>query len=188
MTAPDWRIHATAANQQKFADAQARLDEGDYPPGEPGHALRREDQRFTDWYDQAVNAASWDELERQGEIADFQQRWPEPADGARIEFEADRGKVYGAYRENDPDHEQIEARWYLYGSDEAWTWPDLVFRFQLPEHLDDVTVLVDARAACDALDVIVSDYPDIPTACAAGVEGDFQAWTMTPNATKETNR
>jgi hypothetical protein len=143
MTATDWRTHATASNQQRFADAQARLDEGDYPPGDAGDNLRREDQRFADWYDQAVNAAGWDEFERQGDEDEFRRRYPEPADGSRIEFEADRGTVYGAFRQNDPDHEQVEARWYLYGSNEAWTWRDLVFRYQID--MGDLTVLVEEK-------------------------------------------
>jgi hypothetical protein len=55
----------TDADQERFADAQARLDEGDYPTGEAGRAQEAEDKRFTDWYDQAVNGAAHDEFERQ---------------------------------------------------------------------------------------------------------------------------
>lgn len=155
MTATDWRTHDTEANQQRFANAQARLDDLEVQPdgtvtvrgvdGEYTQAMRDEDERFTNWYDANVLSPAHDEHERQGEIEEFQRRWPEPPDGTRIEFEADRGRLYAAYRENDPDHDQIEARWYLYGSDEAWTWRDLVFRYRIPEGLADVAMLVEEQ-------------------------------------------
>lgn len=178
MTAADWRIHATEANQQKFGDAQARLDEGDYPAGPAGNRQRVEDERFADWYDQAVNQCAQDEFERQGEADEFNRHWPEPPDGARIEWEADDGRLHAACRHDIPEHEG--GSWWEYGRDDRYTWPRLVAEYRFPDGLDDIAVLVDAHAACEALDAIISDYPGIPTGAAAGVAGDFHAWTMNP--------
>lgn len=173
----DWRTVATEANQQRFADAQARLDEGDYPPGDAGRAQQAEDQRFADWYDQAVNAAAQDEFERQSERDEFDRLFPEPADGFRIEWEDSEGFLVAAYRQDELEHDG--GSWWLYGGDQRCDWRSLVAEYRLPAGLTDVTVLVDATAACKALDAIVADYP-IPPGVAAGVAGDFHAWTMNP--------
>lgn len=139
----DWRTLATEANQQKFADAQARLDFDDYPPGEPGRKKRAEDERFTTWYDQAVLSASQDEFERQCEADEFNARWPEPADGARIEWEDRDGALYAAYRQDLPEH--AGGSWWLYGSDLRYGWRELVGEYELPADLVDVTLLVEAK-------------------------------------------
>jgi hypothetical protein len=153
MTATDWRTYATEANQQRFADAHARLDDLEVHPdgtittygveGEYAQPQRREDERFTDWYDQAVLAAAQDEFERHCEQADFDRAYPEPADGARIEWEGDGGTLYAAYRQDLPEFSG--GSWWLYGTDLRMTWRQLVTEYQLPTGLADVAMLVEEQ-------------------------------------------
>lgn len=159
MTATDWRTHATQANQQRFGDAQARLDFDDYPPGEAGRRQRAEDERFADWYDQAVNAASQEEFERQCEDDELNARWPEPADGARIEWEGDDGTLFAAYRQDLPEH--AGGSWFLYGSDDRHTWGRLVAEYRLPQWLDDVALLTEeTEMPCPSG---TGDVPSVPS-------------------------
>jgi hypothetical protein len=118
MTTTGWRIHATETNQQRFAAAQTRLDD-----------------------DQAVLASAQYEFERQCDEADFDRAFPEPADGARIEWEGAGGTLYAAYRQDLPEHEG--GSWWLYGSDERMSWRQLVGEYRLPERLVDVATLVE---------------------------------------------
>jgi hypothetical protein len=141
MTTTGWRIHATETNQQRFAAAQTRLDDGLHPPGPVGDTQRRKDEKFTDWYDQAVLASAQDEFERQCDEADFDRTFPEPADGARIEWEGEGGTLYAAYRQDLPEYEG--GSWWLYGSDERMSWRHLVGKYRLPERLVDVATLVE---------------------------------------------
>jgi hypothetical protein len=137
----DWHALATEDNQQRFADAQARLDEGDYPPGEAGEAQRAEDKRFADWYDANVNAAAQDEHERQGEEEEFRRHFPEPVDGSRFEWEDREGVVHGAYRQDFPPS---VGDWWVYGDvDSPYSWRRLVAEHNL--HMDDLTFLVPAE-------------------------------------------
>jgi hypothetical protein len=134
----DWRTLATEANQQRFADAQARLDEGDYPPGEAGDAQRKADELFTTWYDANVNGAAQDEHERQGEEEEFNRRFPEPVDGSRFEWEDRDGVVHGAYRQDFPPS---VGDWWIYGDvNGPYTWRRLVAERHL--HMDDLAFLV----------------------------------------------
>lgn len=139
MVTPDWREHATPEAQQAFADAQARLDEGDYPPGEAGREQERADEELTDRYDRLVLQPAQDEFERQRDEDKFNQHYPEPPDLARIEFEYG-GDFYAAYRMDVPERQG--GTWWLYGPDgEPRTWRQLVVEFQFD--MDGVTVLVD---------------------------------------------
>jgi hypothetical protein len=133
----DWRTLATEDNQRRFADAQARLDEGGYSPGEAGDAQRKADELFTTWYDANVNAAAQDEHERQGEEEEFRRHFPEPVDGSRFEWEDADGVVHGAYRQDCSD---CGGDWWVYGEDEPYAWCRLVAEHNL--HMDDLTFLV----------------------------------------------
>jgi hypothetical protein len=135
----DWRTLATEANQQRFADAQARLDEGDYPPSEAGDAQRKADELFTTWYDANVLGAAQDEFERQGEEEDFRRHYPEPVEGSRFEWEDADGVMHGAYRLDRPGG----SVWWAYGEANPYTWRGLVAEHNL--HMDDLTFLVPAE-------------------------------------------
>jgi hypothetical protein len=132
MTTPtaavDWRQHATPEAQQAFADAQARLDEGDYPPGEEGASKRWRDEVLTERYDRLVLGPAHYEHLRQCDEAEFAQHFPEPGDGARIEFSHD-GTTYGAFR--DDVLEGPTGDWWVYGEEDQTTWRALVVRFQI---------------------------------------------------------
>lgn len=176
MTAVDWRTLATEQAQREFADAQARLDDGlNDLATEAGRVQAAADEKFTDWYDANVLNPAQDEFERQCDEDVFNRHYPEPADGTRVEFEANRGVVFGAFREDVPEHEG--GSWWLYGDDERRTWRWLVVEYQL--RMDDLTVLVAVDAVCEALTRIVVDYP-IGPGVGAGVVGDFHAWTTQP--------
>jgi hypothetical protein len=131
VTAPStgWRQYATPEAQQAFADAQARLDNGDYTPA--GAVLRKRDQALTGSYERMVLQPAHEEFLRQCDDDEFACRFLEPAEGARVEFEADGGVVFGAFRVDDPDRDGYLGRWYLYGDDEPWTWRNLVFRYEI---------------------------------------------------------
>lgn len=161
MTTTDWRTLATEANQQLFADAQGRLDDCEVQPDgtvtvnvrgvdvEYTAVMRAEDEKFTGWYDRNVLAAAQEEFERRGKVDEFHRHWPEPVDGARIEWEDAAGTLHAAYRQDQPEHDG--GSWYRYGCDSRWTWERLVREHRLPAGLVDVAVLVDLAEVTKAL-------------------------------------
>lgn len=151
MTATDWRTYDTPEAREEFAAAQTRLDATDFRPDGAGYEtlgvdhytrdMAAADQKIVDRYDRLVLQPAHAEFERQCEQAEFEAHFPEPADGARIEWESS-GKVYGAYRQDDGDNAGV-GTWWLYGEDKPYTWRGLVCEFQV--YMDGVTLLVPAE-------------------------------------------
>jgi hypothetical protein len=146
----DWRVNDTPAARSAFYAAQTRLDDAELTDDgscitvgvdDYTREMRAADQATADRYDQLVLQPAHAEFERDCDEAEFAARYPEPLDESRIEFEADGGALIAAFRQDDPD-QPSDAHWYLYGSDEAWKWQDLVFRYQFQDA--DLTVLAPA--------------------------------------------
>lgn len=140
MTTTDWRTFDTPEFRRAFGDAQFRLDEGLYPPGEAGREMAKADQKLTDRYDRLVLQPAHAEFERDCDQAEFEAAYPEPADGGRIEWESG-DKVYAAYRSDDSADAEI-GTWYLYGDDLPYTWRHLIGEFEISP--DSITLLVEA--------------------------------------------
>lgn len=145
-----WRQRDTPELREAFAAAQTRLDEceiregGGYTTVGVEHYTRDmidADQKLADRYDRLVLQPAHAELERQCEDAEFAARWPEPPDGARIEWEGDDGTLYAAFRQDLPECE--EGSWWTYGSGYHWSWRHLVCEYRIPEG-PDVTMLAEA--------------------------------------------
>jgi hypothetical protein len=144
MTATDWRTHDTPAAREAFQDAQARLDEGERQDGQPYTLEQRaEDEKLTDRYDRLVLGPAHDEFLRQRDEDEFNHHFPEPADGARIEWEGHGGTLFAAFRQDIPEHEG--GSWWLYGSDERYTWRRLIVEYEI--RMDDLTLLVPVESA-----------------------------------------
>jgi hypothetical protein len=144
----------TDADQERFADAQARLDDDDYPAGPGGAAQRRADTQFTDWYDQAVLSANDDKYAQEADEDEFRQHYPEPPDGSRIEW-MDRDDIgQAAVRMDGVD---TPLNWGVYGQADGRTWRQLVVEYGIPADLVGVTFLTEAgqptaRAVADERD------------------------------------
>jgi hypothetical protein len=129
-TPTGWRQFDTKEARDAFADARARLDNLDF--GEDGYTPERaaEDRRITDRYERLVLQPAQAEFEQLCDDAEFARHFPEPADGSRVEFEQD-GVVYGAFRfeggEGEEDADGRPLHWWLYGSNQPWSWRGLVF-------------------------------------------------------------
>jgi hypothetical protein len=151
MPATDWRQHATPEAQREFADAQYRLDNLNF--GEEGYTPEQAeaDKKLTDRYDRLVLQPAQDEFERQGEAEEFAHRYPEPADGSRIEWEGERGTVYAAQRMDFPEYDG--GSWWLYGDSEyRRSWLELVREYHIPDGLADVVLLVEKTERVDRLE------------------------------------
>ncbi len=141
MAATDWHKYDTPEAQIAFANAQARLDEGDYPDGEAGRAMMLADEALTDRYDALVLGPAQDEFERQCDEEEFARHYPEPPDGGRVEFEYGDG-WHAAYRQ---DQAEGNGDWWLYGDGvECYTWRRLIGEFDLRP--DGITHLVEKEA------------------------------------------
>lgn len=132
----------TTPTYDAFCAAQSRLDDGDYPPGESGDRLRRADGRLTDWYDANVLGPAAYQRMVEDDQAAFEQAFPEPADGARVEWEYD-DRLWAAFRQ-DID-ERPGGTWWRYGGDEPHTWRQLVVEHRI--QMADLTVLVAKESA-----------------------------------------
>jgi hypothetical protein len=145
VTATDWRTYDTPEAREAFQDAQERLDEGERQDGQPYTLEQRdEDEKLTDRYDRLVLGPAHYEFLRQCEEDEFARRFPEPDDGSRIEWEGHGGTLIAAFRQDLPEHEG--GSWWLYGSDERYTWRHLVASFRFHD-VDDLTLLVPVESA-----------------------------------------
>lgn len=136
-TAPDWRTLNTPEAEAEFADAQARLDNLDH--GDDGYTPEQvaADEKVADQYDRIVLQPAYDEWRDQREREEFDQLFPEPPDGTRIEFERD-DVVYGAYRQDCTD---TGGDWWMYGSGvEVWSWRRLVTEYEID--MDELVLLM----------------------------------------------
>lgn len=169
MAATDWRVHATPEAEQAFADAQSRLDEGDYPDGEAGQVLRQCDEALTDRYDRLVLQAAQEEFARKADDAEFARLFPEPPDGGRIEFEYGDG-FHAAYRQ---DQREDSHDWWLYGENgDCFTWRRLIGEFELEP--GGITYLAEKTERADRLEelarwLVSLDDPD-PDPDSAGFQ------------------
>jgi hypothetical protein len=174
MTTPpatNWRTQDTPATRSAFYAAQTRLDNAELTDdgrcitvGVDNYTreMQAADQATADRYDQLVLQPAHAEFERKCDEAEFAAQFPEPPDGARIEFGADSGFVVGAFREDDPD-QPSDAHWYVYGSVDAYTWRDLVFRYEI--NMNDMVLFVPAQ----------EDVPDPAPAPAALIAVEMNA-------------
>lgn len=177
--AKDWREYATVEAFQAFADAQARLDEGDYPDGEAGHVLRQCDEALTDRYDRLVlQPAQWERI-AQDDNAEFARHFPEPTDGSRIEWEYD-GFLWAAYRQDQADG---NGDWWLYGrDDDCYSWRRLVVEYRI--QMADLTVLVDASKAVPSVEVVAHRLHDLARADLGALLRN-KAWEQVDEAGRE---
>jgi hypothetical protein len=140
VTTTDWRSHDTPEAKAVFADAQYRLD--NFSTAEyiaSGHDAEV-DKKIADRYDRLVLQSAHYEYERQREQDEFELHFPEPVEDTIIEWES--GPIWHAARRQD-DPEREGGSWWMYGQEQARTWRQLVFEFEL--HMDNLTYLVPAE-------------------------------------------
>lgn len=145
MTTIDWRTHGTPEAHSAFLEAQTRLDH--LEPREDGagyttwgvdhytREMMEADEKLAEQFDRLVLQPAHAEFEQQCEDADFNSQWPEPPDGSRIEFEANGGIPYAAYRMDDPEVDapaREGGTWWMFGDDDRpRTWRQLVVEFEI---------------------------------------------------------
>lgn len=143
-TLTDWRQRDTPEFRAAAGAAQSRLDYLDYGPDyTPEQA--EDDRKLTDRYDRLVLQPAQYEYDRQCAEDEFEHAWPEPGDGARIEWGEDIR--WAAYR--DDANEDDGRHWFMYNDRRGpgHTWAELVREHaEAMYSIHDITILAETQS------------------------------------------